>query len=152
MRASSTSILGHLTQFKTRFSIGSSSLTSGEDAPLRSELFSADQMEQYGKTLATAHKITPRRTRDSLLARLADNERTLIGVCNLLTASLSANQRITPAGEWLIDNFHLIEEQVATAKRHLPRGYSRELPRLATRPLGRTAAGVRHRARNDLAR
>ena len=135
LRAGSTSILGHLTQFKTRFSTGALSLAaSDEDAPLRSELFSADQMEQYGKTLAAAHKITPRRTRDSLLSRLSDNESKLIEVCNILATSLSANQRITPAGEWLIDNFHLIEEQVATAKRHLPRGYSRELPRLANGP------------------
>ena len=44
------------------------------------------------------------------------------------------HQRITPAGEWLLDNFYLIEEQIATAKRHLPRGYSRELPRLASGP------------------
>ena len=101
---------------------------------MRSELFSADQMEQYGKTLAAAHKVTSRRMREPLLARLADNENTLIEVCNLLTASASAHGRITPAGEWLIDNFHLIEEQIATAKRHLPRGYSRELPRLASGP------------------
>ena len=47
---------------------------------------------------------------------------------------MSANQRISPAGEWLLDNFHLIEEQIGTAKRHLPRGYSRELPRLALGP------------------
>jgi cellobiose phosphorylase len=91
-------------------------------------------MEQYGKTLAAAHKITSRRTRESLLARLADNESTLVEVCNVLTESVSAHQRITPAAEWLIDNFHLIDEQIATAKRHLPRGYSRELPRLASGP------------------
>ena len=91
-------------------------------------------MEQYGKTLAAAHKITSRRTRESLLARLADNESTLVQVCNVLTESVSAHQRITPAAEWLIDNFHLIDEQIATAKRHLPRGYSRELPRLASGP------------------
>ncbi|HVE88707.1 MAG TPA: cyclic beta 1-2 glucan synthetase, partial [Burkholderiaceae bacterium] len=135
MRANSSSILGHLTQFKTRFSTSGLSLASSvEEAPLRSELFSADQMEQYGKTLAAAHRITSRRTREPLLARLADNESTLVEVCNLLTESLSVQQRITPAGEWLIDNFHLIEEQIATAKRHLPRGYSRELPRLAGGP------------------
>ncbi len=91
-------------------------------------------MEQYGRTLAATHRITTRRTRDPLLARLADNENKLIEVCNLLTESLSIYQRVTPAGEWLIDNFHLIEEQIATAKRHLPRGYSRELPRLASGP------------------
>ena len=91
-------------------------------------------MEQYGKTLAATHKITVRRTREPLLARLADNESKLVEVCTLLTDSLSIHQRITPAGEWLIDNFHLIEEQIATAKRHLPRGYSRELPQLASGP------------------
>jgi cyclic beta-1,2-glucan synthetase len=39
-------------------------------------------------------------------------------------------RRITPAGEWLLDNFYLIEEQIRTARRHLPKGYSRELPTL----------------------
>jgi len=39
---------------------------------------------------------------------------------------------VSPAGEWLLDNFHLVEEQIRTAKRHLPKGYSRELPRLAS--------------------
>ena len=49
---------------------------------------------------------------------------------NSWPVAASANDRISPAGEWLLDNFHLIEEQIKTAKRHLPRGYSRELPRL----------------------
>ncbi|MDQ6621616.1 MAG: cyclic beta 1-2 glucan synthetase, partial [Pseudomonadota bacterium] len=91
-------------------------------------------MEGYGETLAAAHRLTPCRAPDHLLPRLAANESVLIGVCKRLTAAASANQRLSPAGEWLIDNFHLIEEQIATAKRHLPRGYSRELPRLALGP------------------
>ncbi|HSW52034.1 MAG TPA: hypothetical protein VLG93_02285, partial [Sulfuricaulis sp.] len=37
-------------------------------------------------------------------------------------------------GEWLLDNFYLVEEQIRTARRHLPKGYSRELPRLAHGP------------------
>jgi cyclic beta-1,2-glucan synthetase len=101
---------------------------------LRSELFSADQMEQHGKSLAASHKLTSKRTVDQLLPRLAANEGVLIGACNLLTAAVTANRRITPAGEWLLDNFYLIEEQIRTSRRHLPRGYSRELPRLADGP------------------
>ena len=100
--------------------------------PLRAELFSADQMEQHGKVLASAHKLTPHRGPDRLLPRLAANEVVLVDACNLLTAAVRANRRITPAGEWLLDNFYLIEEQIRTAKRHLPRNYSRELPRLAS--------------------
>jgi hypothetical protein len=97
-------------------------------------LFTADQMEQHGKALAAAHKLAPGRAPDLLLARLAENENVLVGVCKLLTAAVTENRRITPAGEWLLDNFYLIEEQIRTAKRHLPKGYSRELPRLANGP------------------
>jgi len=40
----------------------------------------------------------------------------------------------TPAAEWLLDNFYLIEDQIQLARRHLPEQYSRELPRLANGP------------------
>ncbi|MHB8535567.1 MAG: GH36-type glycosyl hydrolase domain-containing protein [Sulfuricaulis sp.] len=105
-----------------------------DEPPLRSELFSADQMEQHGKSLASSHTLTPRQAKDQLLKRLAENERILIDVSRLLTKAVTANRRITPAGEWLLDNFYLIEDQIRTAKRHLPKGYSRELPRLAHGP------------------
>ena len=51
-----------------------------------------------------------------------------------LLAQSAEQRRVTPAGEWLLDNFYLIEEEVRTAKRHLPPGYSRELPRVASGP------------------
>ena len=59
---------------------------------------------------------------ERLLTRLAENEGVLIGACNLLTAAVKTNRRIAPAGEWLLDNFYLIEEQIRTAKRHLAKG------------------------------
>jgi hypothetical protein len=97
-------------------------------------LFSADQIERYGKILASRHRVTQQRAPDALLPRLAANAAMLAEVCRDLATAVSANQRISPAGDWLLDNFHLIEEQIATARRHLPRGYSRELPRLAMGP------------------
>ena len=98
---------------------------------LRSELLNADQMEQHGQTLAAAHSVRRGRGPDRLLARLAENEEVLLHSCTILAAAVKASRRISPAGEWLLDNFYLIEDQMRTAKRHLPRGYSRELPRLA---------------------
>ncbi len=106
----------------------------GDEPPLRSELFSAHQMEQHGKTLAASHQLSVEPAPDRLLKRLAENEGVLIEVQNLLMVAVKGNRRITPAGEWLLDNFYLIEEQIRTAKRHLPRGYSRELPRLRNGP------------------
>jgi len=104
---------------------------AGTEPPLRAELFSSDQMKQHGKALAESHKLALGRAREPLLTRLAENEGVLIGACNLLTEAVQANRRIVPAGEWLLDNFYLIEEQIRTARRHLPKGYSRELPRLS---------------------
>jgi cyclic beta-1,2-glucan synthetase len=105
-----------------------------EKAPIRSELFSLEQLESYARILAHNHALTNDRPSEQLLKRLAENEEILLEVHNLLTASAKENKRITPAGEWLLDNFYLIEEQIYTGKKHLPKGYSKGLPQLAKGP------------------
>ena len=85
---------------------------------MRTELFSAGQMTEHGKTLADSHKLSTDRAVNSLLRRLANNERVLLGVYGLLSEAAKTGRRIAPAGEWLLDNFYLIEEQIRTAKRH----------------------------------
>ncbi len=131
MKVSSKIDLGSLLHFRASFPENDlAEQYAGGEPPLRSELFSADQMEQHGKALAGLHRLSPGQAPDQLLSRLAENEGVLIGVRDLLAEAVKANRRITPAGEWLLDNFYLIEEQIRTAKRHLPKGYSRELPRL----------------------
>src|SRR5688500_1228458 len=105
---------------------------TGAESPLRAQLFSADQMERHGVALARAHRISPRPGPDRLLERLSDTQRVLDEACDRLTAAAHATRRLTPAGEWLLDNIYLIEDQIAIARRHLPKGYSRELPRLAS--------------------
>ena len=135
MKLSNKTILGNLPNVLARF--------QGKDLeakcavyepPLRSELFSSDQMEQHGKTLAGLHTLSPGHAPDRLLARLAENEAILTGTRSLLVEAVKTDRRITPAAEWLLDNFYLIEEQIRTARRHLPKGYSRELPRLLDGP------------------
>src|SRR5688572_31140446 len=113
-------------------------LPEAEEAPLRSALYSADQMERHGEDLARAHKLRPGRRLgprgDRLLERLTANDGVLVATGELLKAAVTAGQPIAPAGEWLRDELHLIEEQVRTGKRHLPKAYSRELPRLLEGP------------------
>jgi len=105
-----------------------------DESPLRSDLFGAGQLEQHAGRLASAHRLGRGGAPDRLLPRLDDNERNLIAACKLQAEALAAERRIAPAGEWLLDNFHLIEEQIRTARQHLPKGYSRALPRLASGP------------------
>lgn len=102
----------------------------GEEPTLRSELFSAEQMELHGVLLARRHQLSPRSSSDRLLRRLDDNARVLADACEALTSASQASRRVSPAGEWLLDNYYLVEEQIRTAQRHLPKGYNRELPRL----------------------
>lgn len=102
-----------------------------EQTPLRAELLNADQMTQHAISLAKSHAIILFTPHDQLLSRLDANEQVLIDTNRLLTAAVKAKQPISPSGEWLLDNFYLIEEQIRTARLHLPKGYSRELPRLA---------------------
>ncbi|CAN5580930.1 hypothetical protein BH11CYA1_BH11CYA1_25920 [soil metagenome] len=100
------------------------------DAPLRAELFSAGQMEQHGYVLAKQHVLAAGSRGDRLLARLAENEDILLNAVKILTVTVKANNRVSPAGEWLLDNFYLVEEQIRIAKSHLPKGYSKQLPPL----------------------
>ncbi|MEI9934594.1 MAG: hypothetical protein WDM71_07010 [Ferruginibacter sp.] len=103
---------------------------SENSAPLRSELFTEEQLEHHAASLATRHTLTIGRPVEQLLKRLAENEKIILEVHALLTKSITQNERIVPAGEWLLDNFYLIEEQIYTGKKHLPKGYSKGLPRL----------------------
>ncbi len=101
------------------------------EAPLRAQLFNAEQMELHGRALARAHRVHEGTVQERLLARLSENERLLEAARAMLTGMVQDDMRITPAGEWLLDNYYLVEEQIHTARRHLPRGYSRQLPSLS---------------------
>ncbi|HEY9541672.1 MAG TPA: glucoamylase family protein, partial [Luteimonas sp.] len=110
---------------------------SPQEAPLRAQLFSAEQMERHGRVLAQAHRLSANRSADLLLARLSANEAVIERASRLLSEAAHAQRRLTPAGDWLLDNLYLIQEQVRIARRHLPKGYSRELPRLDGGPSDR---------------
>ncbi|MFP5040939.1 GH36-type glycosyl hydrolase domain-containing protein [Parasediminibacterium sp. JCM 36343] len=99
--------------------------------PFRADLFTLEQIEQYAQKLAKSHVLIEGKPSEHLLERLSENEGILLEVHQLLTESVKQSHPIVPAGEWLLDNFYLIEEQVYTAKKHLPKGYSKGLPQLA---------------------
>ena len=58
--------------------------------PLRAELFSADQMEQHGRSLASLHTLSKSRPQNRLLRRLDENEQVLLETCELLTAAVKS--------------------------------------------------------------
>ena len=119
-----------ISNMRAFFQISDSKIKHSNEEPLREELFSPDQMERFGKSLASRHKLSFKPAKDHLLKRLADNEDTLQEVRKLLNDSIKSKNQLSPAGEWLIDNFYLVEEHIRIAKTHFPKNYSEELPQL----------------------
>lgn len=103
-----------------------------EKPPLRSELFTIEQLEHRAAELAHAHHITHEQLPEQLLKRLSDNEDILFNTIRLLQENIKEKKSISPAAEWLLDNFYLIEEEILIGKRYLPKGYSKGLPKLSS--------------------
>ena len=106
-----------------------------DGAPIRSELFSAERLEEHARSLAAAQVVTPGQVKGALLARrLADNEAVLLAAYRDVAEAIGEGEAITPVAEWLIDNFHLVEKQIREIRADLPPGYYRQLPKLAGGP------------------
>ena len=106
------------------------------EEPIRAELFSTERLEQHGESLADAQRVTtsPSKGRP-LLLRVLDNGRVLLESYRALARAIGEERAITPAAEWLVDNYHIVDEQLREIHDDLPPGYYRELPKLAEGPL-----------------
>ena len=103
--------------------------------PVREELFSAERIEEHARSLATAQKVTPKPVKGHPLAgRLAENGAILLAAYKSLLQGADEGRAVTPAAEWLIDNYHLIEKQIREIRSDLPPGYYRQLPKLSGGP------------------
>ena len=114
---------------------GSRAAPWDNEESIREELFSTERLEQHAESLAAAQPVAagPAIGR-SLAARLKDNESVLLGAYRAIASAVGAGHAITPAAEWLLDNYHLVEEQIREIRDDLPPGYYRQLPKLAAGP------------------
>jgi cyclic beta-1,2-glucan synthetase len=108
----------------------------GTDGLIREELFSVERLEQHATALATEQRVTTApQARRSLNARLSQNEAILLAAYRSIAAAAGEGAAITPAAEWLIDNYHLVEEQIRQIKDDLSPRFYKQLPKLAAGPL-----------------
>ena len=121
----------------TRFVLGRASSASPwvSRKPVREELFSAERLEEHARSLAVAQTVTPRPTKGRPLSgRLADNGTVLLHAYRTISRSIGEGRAITPAAEWLADNYYLVEREIHEIRTALPPGYYRQLPKLADGP------------------
>jgi cyclic beta-1,2-glucan synthetase len=103
--------------------------------PIRAELFGIERLEQHAESLAAAQHVAPKLNSDHRLERrLKDNERTLRQCYVAMIAAARDARSITPAADWLVDNFHVVQEQVHAIRTDLPPSFQRQLPRLIDGP------------------
>ena len=83
------------------------------DEPIRAELFSVERLELHARSLAETQEPSGRRGRLRLISRrLADNGEVLLSSYRELSKAIREEALLTPAAEWLVDNFHLVESQL----------------------------------------
>jgi cyclic beta-1,2-glucan synthetase len=106
-----------------------------DEEAIREELFSVERLEQHAESLAAAQSVSSRPERGRPLAkRVLDNDQALLDAYRVIAAAIKDKRPITPAAEWLIDNFHLAEDQIREIRTDLPPSYYRQLPKLAEGP------------------
>ncbi len=91
-----------------------------------------ERLEQHAQTLAAAQAVTDTPGRGQAVGpRIADNGRVLLDAYRVLARAIKDERAITPAAEWLVDNFPIVDEQLREIRDDLPPDYYRELPKLA---------------------
>jgi len=104
--------------------------------PIRSEIFGPQRFARHGRSLAQTHRATHAKTlAGNFFPRLKGNLVTLREAHQYIGVQASAGYDISPAAEWLLDNFHLIEAQLNEINAGLPRSYFSALPKLIDEPL-----------------
>ncbi len=113
--------------------------TSGRDdllaGPIQGALLGTDQLAEKAREVAGRERVPPParpRREAALLLRLSQTRRILDDAHAALTAGVTRDVDVGPAGEWLLDNFHVVQEQIREVHEALPRGYYRELPELGS--------------------
>ncbi|MBS7112693.1 MAG: hypothetical protein KH100_16035, partial [Dysgonomonas mossii] len=95
--------------------------------PFYGELFNTEQLAEYSKALGEDHQATGSTQSNYLREQLDYNDVILHDFNNEMLTS-SNRSYVTPAIEWMIDNFYLIEEHILLARHHYPKEYNQELP------------------------
>ncbi|MGJ7508045.1 GH36-type glycosyl hydrolase domain-containing protein [Variovorax sp. GT1P44] len=108
------------------------------EAPIRAELFGTQRFEQHGHSLARAQVVQSGSTRGDatpFFPRVDKNLESLRGAFDYIALISQSGRYVTPAAEWLLDNFHLVEAQLQQIREGVPRSYYARLPKLEAAPL-----------------
>ncbi len=107
------------------------------EPPIRAELFGIHRFEDHGRSLARAQVLDDSTVRrgPAFFPRVEENLQALRSAYDQVALTSRSGHFVTPAAEWLLDNFHLVEAQLEQIREGVPRRYYADLPKLAAAPL-----------------
>src|SRR5260370_30322748 len=104
--------------------------------PIRAELFGLEHLESHARELAAASPVLAGKSAGHpLLRRFVENGHRLTRAHEQIVEATQRQESLAPDAEWLLDNFHIVVDTLREVRHDLPRGYYKELPKLAGGPL-----------------
>jgi cyclic beta-1,2-glucan synthetase len=110
--------------------------TDADNHPFRDELLTAERLAESARGVAHGQKWTAKGLAGTspLLGMIEHAAAELSSYNETLSKAAYAQEPISPAAEWLLDNYYLIDEQVRAVRSDLPASYGRVLPTLTAGP------------------
>ena len=114
--------------------------TAEPTEPILGELYGTDRLARHARQLARRQRTAPpevsrhpwRQAQGSLLVRLDATARVLRDIHENLASVTSSGVAVSPAGDWLLDNYHVVAAQIGEVRATLPTNFYNELPKLAS--------------------
>ena len=105
--------------------------------PIQGDLLGAEHLAERARMVARGQKVVAPGAlhRARLLTRLDDTRQVVERAYTRIARESASGGETDPSGEWLLDNYHVVQDHIQEVRASLPRGYYRELPELATGPL-----------------
>ena len=124
--------------------VATARMTSGVD------LLSIELLEQHARRLAALFSIEPRGggNRRAHLRQLSAHMRALRAVYTAL-ADEAAREAVSPAAEWLLDNFHLVAAAARDIQHDLPPSFFKRLPLIVSDEFAGIRASMRSRSNSS---
>lgn len=87
---------------------------------IKGALLDQNQLENYLEKIASEHILQKESDKDTYpIPRLEDNFKQITKTYDILSSHLKLGIAIHPAGEWLLDNYYILEETYKTIKKEL---------------------------------
>ena len=96
---------------------------------IRSTYFNIDALRECGEKLGKEGTSSlPGFLEFDFFKRHQENEKEIFRVYRATAADVDAGASITPAAEWLLDNYYIVEEAIQEVRRDFPKKFYRQLP------------------------